>query len=443
LENYEASAALASASPWQILQQNFRMIRHGGSVALSFLVILFLYILSVFLILVGLLKPLFPKNIGLWIFENPFGILFGFNFMPDSGKEILGYWIIPLSIILGAALFVVTSRLSRLHLVAITEKQFHKIRNLSIAILLVVLVFGVFVAKGVTVVSGADDTFVLAQGKTKLGILVVQEEATATFQEKSHWIGPVIVKLGSLTIENEVTVNGSVVLMADSLELGENAIIRGNVYLFAGGLSLRAIVRDDVILFAGGLNLAENAIVRDDAILFAGPVNLREEAKIQGDSLLFAGPMDMRQNAIAQGELILFAGGLDVGDGAIVDDDVLLFAGSLHLSPQAQIDGDAIVLSADSTLEANSLINGKLLYDPKDGGEVFQDKGAEVKGGVSSPGNIITTAGWRTGVFFIKHTFKRLIPPVLIILAAFFLVRFWRRRQTKEFTTTGRSPGCE
>jgi uncharacterized membrane protein len=450
LENYEASAALASASPWQILQQNFRMIGHRGSVALSFLVILFLYILSVFLILVGLLKPFFSKNIGAWVFENPFGILFGFNFTPGSGKEILGYWIIPLSIILGAVLFVVTSRLSRFNLVAITERQFHKIRNLSIAILLVVLVFGVFVAKGVTVVSGVDDSFILAQGKTKMGILVVQEEATATFKENSHWIGPVFVEIGTLIIENDVTVFGPVALFADSLELGENATIRGNVYLFAGGLSLNsgasvsrdailfaggldlgegAIIRDDVVLFAGGLNLNENAVVRDDAILFAGPVNLHEGAKIQGDALLFAGHMDMKQNAIAQGDLILFAGGLDMAEGAIVDDDVLLFAGSLHLSPEAQVDGDAIILSADTTLEANSLISGELLYDPKDGGEVFQDTDAEVKGGVSSPGNITTIAGWRTGVFFIKHIIKRLLPPALIILVVVYLIRFWRRRR--------------
>jgi uncharacterized membrane protein len=451
LENYEASVALASASPWQILQQNFRMISHGSSVVLSFLVILFLYILSVFLVLVGLLKPLFPNHIGLWVSRSPFSFLFGFKLSPESNSELLGYWIIPLAILLGTALFIATSRLSRYSLIAVTERQFSKIRVFSITIVLVVLVLGILITQSVIVVSGRTAAYVLKADKTRLGILVVQEDAKAILKENAHWIGPVFIKEGTFTVENDVTVTGPVLLFANGLELAENATIRGGVYLFSGSLRLgssasvgrdavlfagsldlgeEAIVRDDVVLFAGDLGLAKDAVIRDDAFLFAGDVELREGAALRGDTLLFAGRMRLGQKADARGDLILFAGGLDLAEAAVAHDDIVLFAGDLHVSPKAVVEEDVVVVDGDANLEAQAVIFGNVYYnlDP-DSGKVYQDASAQVNGSVSGRDNIDSIAGWRVAVFFFKHLLKRLLPPVIIIILTVYLIRFWRRRR--------------
>jgi len=77
VETYRASLAPASATPRQILEHNLRLIRHGSSVVLSLLALGCLYLLSAYLVLIGLLKPLFPESIGLWASGNPFTFRFG------------------------------------------------------------------------------------------------------------------------------------------------------------------------------------------------------------------------------------------------------------------------------------------------------------------------------------------------------------------------------
>jgi acetyltransferase-like isoleucine patch superfamily enzyme len=451
LENYEVSVALASASPWQILQQNFRMIGRRSSAVLPLLVISFLYILSVCLLLIGLLKPLFPKHIGLWATSNPLTFHFGVNLEPIPSQEVLGYWIIPLAILLGAALFMVTARLSHLHLIAVTKRQDRRIQGLSIVTLLLVLVVCVFAATSVRVISGRDDLYVLEANKTRLGILIVEEEATAIFMENSSWIGLVISKSGELTVEDDVTITGPVYLFADSLKLGENATIRGSVYLFSGelmlepGASIRrdavlfagdlnlsegAIIRDDVVLFAGDLEIGDGAAVQDDAFLFAGGVDLHEGAMLRGDALLFAGPMQIGHRAAAGGDLILFAGGLELAGDAVLYDDAVLFAGDLHLYPEALVEGDVVVTEGDATLESQSVISGKLYLNPEPGrGYVHKAPSARVIGGIANPDSITAVSGWRTAGFFLQQLLKRILPPVIIILAVVFLVRFRRRRR--------------
>ncbi len=61
----------------------------------------------------GALKPIFPNNIGFFTLNGqPRG--FGFEFGFPAGTEAHGgYWIMPLAILAGLAVLVVTQRLSR------------------------------------------------------------------------------------------------------------------------------------------------------------------------------------------------------------------------------------------------------------------------------------------------------------------------------------------
>jgi len=453
VETYRASQASDSASLWQILQQGLRVIGHRFSVALSLLMLSFLYLLSISLVLVGLLKPLFPESVGLWLSWNPFSFRFGMGLQPVTTPEVLGYWIIPLSILLGVGLFIVTNRLSRLQPVAVSKKQARRIRNLSVALLLLALAVSLFAATSVKVISGEGNRYVLEANKTRLGILILDEGASAILMEDSNWIGLIVSADGQLMVEDRVTIIGPIYLFSDSLRLGANATLRGSAYLFAGrltlepGASLRrdailfagdlelghgANSRDDVILFAGDLELGDSATVRDDAILFAGDVVLDDRATLGGDTLLFAGDAQIGREAVAGSDLLLFAGDLELTEGGLLRDDAVLFAGGLHLRPESLVEGDVVLTAGDATLDDNSVIAGRLLLNQEPGqGRVYQASSARVDGGISYPNNINSITGWRTTALFLKLLLKRLLPLALAILVLVLLVRFRRRRRAR------------
>jgi hypothetical protein len=62
---------------------------------------------------IAFLKPLFPRNVG-FAFRNGAFTGFGADFGFDPTREIRGgYWIIPLSLIAGVAILIITHRLAR------------------------------------------------------------------------------------------------------------------------------------------------------------------------------------------------------------------------------------------------------------------------------------------------------------------------------------------
>jgi hypothetical protein len=65
------------------------------------------------LVTAALLKPFAPDRVGLWIQDAPDGpdISLGITRSP-AGPEILGWWSIPIGLLLGAGLLFVTWRFS-------------------------------------------------------------------------------------------------------------------------------------------------------------------------------------------------------------------------------------------------------------------------------------------------------------------------------------------
>jgi hypothetical protein len=73
------------------------------------------YVIGVVFILVALLKPLHPADAGLWALHDSTGDLelsvrMGFGTPPSNGHELLGWWIIPLGLVTGCGLVVLTTR---------------------------------------------------------------------------------------------------------------------------------------------------------------------------------------------------------------------------------------------------------------------------------------------------------------------------------------------
>ena len=71
------------------------------------------YALGLGFFFVAVMKPFFPHNVGLFR-EGPFGLptSFGGRF-PAPSEPVGGYWVIPLSIVLGLACLVLTHRCAR------------------------------------------------------------------------------------------------------------------------------------------------------------------------------------------------------------------------------------------------------------------------------------------------------------------------------------------
>ena len=74
------------------------------------------YLTGVAFLIMALLKPIFPDNVGVWVrdagFEIPLRL--GANFPKPPHEHVVGgYWIIPICLVLGLAILVLTHRCAR------------------------------------------------------------------------------------------------------------------------------------------------------------------------------------------------------------------------------------------------------------------------------------------------------------------------------------------
>jgi uncharacterized membrane protein len=73
------------------------------------------YFLGVVFILVAALKPFHPEAAGLWAVrdaagDSSFSIHMGFGYAPVAGHEMLGWWIVPIGLLSGCLLLILTTR---------------------------------------------------------------------------------------------------------------------------------------------------------------------------------------------------------------------------------------------------------------------------------------------------------------------------------------------
>ncbi len=105
--------AEATRSPLVILNSLLRWAGLSVAGAIVFLGSLIGYFLALVFALVALLKPLHPQSAGLWRLPdqpNSYSIRLGFGSVPAGGRELLGWWIVPIGLFLGYGLFLLTTR---------------------------------------------------------------------------------------------------------------------------------------------------------------------------------------------------------------------------------------------------------------------------------------------------------------------------------------------
>jgi hypothetical protein len=108
--------AQVTRSPWLMLRSLF----HWATLSFAGFWILLLsligYGLGGSMALCSLLKPIHPATAGLWLLPGPAGDLsvslrLGFGSAPLGGRELLGWWMVPLGLALGLGMVLITFRL--------------------------------------------------------------------------------------------------------------------------------------------------------------------------------------------------------------------------------------------------------------------------------------------------------------------------------------------
>jgi Protein of unknown function (DUF1700) len=107
--------AEASRSPARILESLFRWA--SLSVAGFFVLVgsLMGYFLGIVFLLVAGLRPFHPQTAGLWLLRDSTGdpeisLRLGFGSAPVAGRDVLGWWIVPIGLLAGCALVMLTTR---------------------------------------------------------------------------------------------------------------------------------------------------------------------------------------------------------------------------------------------------------------------------------------------------------------------------------------------
>ena len=107
--------AEVSRSPVQILES---LLRWASLSVAGFFVLLgsiLGYFFGVVFVLCALVKPFHPQTAGLWVFRDSTGNLvtslrLGFGSPPAGGRDVLGWWIAPIGLVVGCGLLMLTTR---------------------------------------------------------------------------------------------------------------------------------------------------------------------------------------------------------------------------------------------------------------------------------------------------------------------------------------------
>ena len=124
------SRAQATRSPWLILRSLFRWASLSLAGFFILLGSIVAYALGFVLAWAAVLKVVHPQTVGLWSLPQPGGdteltLHMGFAAPPTTGHELLGWWIIPLGLVVGLGLVFLT-----LHLDLWSIVQFRRSRAL-------------------------------------------------------------------------------------------------------------------------------------------------------------------------------------------------------------------------------------------------------------------------------------------------------------------------
>lgn len=114
-EGFLIRTASRSLSPLKLMRAVLRLATKGAFGVLVFFLGVFGYAIGAGLVLSGIVKPIFPRNTGVW-FEDGHFVSSGALLMPPPAPpahEVLGMWYVVIALALGSLLILLTSFLIR------------------------------------------------------------------------------------------------------------------------------------------------------------------------------------------------------------------------------------------------------------------------------------------------------------------------------------------
>jgi len=107
--------AEVTRSPWHVLDSLFRWGSLSVSGSLVLLASIVGYCLGAAFLLCAALKPLHPHAAGLWLVPDDAGdsalsLRMGFEGAPAGSRDLLGFWIVPVGLVVGSLMVMLTTR---------------------------------------------------------------------------------------------------------------------------------------------------------------------------------------------------------------------------------------------------------------------------------------------------------------------------------------------
>ncbi len=107
--------AEVSPSPVRVMQSLFRWAAFSVAGFVVLLGALLAYFIGAVFMIAALLKPFHPQTAGLWLLPSgaddvEISLRLGFGAAPLHGRELLGWWIVPVGLGVGCALVMLTTR---------------------------------------------------------------------------------------------------------------------------------------------------------------------------------------------------------------------------------------------------------------------------------------------------------------------------------------------
>jgi len=108
--------AEVTRSPLRILESLFRWASLSVAGFLVLLTSIVGYFLGGALMWCAVLKLIHPQTAGLWVFphgaDTEISLRLGFGSLPVGGRDVLGWWIVPLGLVVGCGLVLLTTHLA-------------------------------------------------------------------------------------------------------------------------------------------------------------------------------------------------------------------------------------------------------------------------------------------------------------------------------------------
>ena len=167
-------------------------------------------------------------------------------------------------------------------------------------------------------------------------------------------VGDVIAAGNEIQIRDSVTYD----VIAAGSEIWLSGTVGDDVRVAGGEIIIDSEIGDDLILFGGKVRITEEAIIRGNLNVFAGEVDI--EGDIEGEARISAGTI--RMNGVIGGDARLRTNDLWI-DG-VFEGQSKLIADELKLGDQARFYGDVEYWTDDAEIDfGNSLINSQASFN--------------------------------------------------------------------------------